>query len=457
MSGSQETQIAKIHPKKVLIRRNILDHTFEEEKQYAEKGLETGSYLLGKIYRNMVCDITHWIDAGPKAQRGPTSFVPDEKYATQKKEELRAEDPDIRLLSTHHLHPWHGKPWPSGIDLEALRDASTDRPWYFLMVSTKDGFNFFDLNDGGDGFTEIPYQVIPSGIEQRLLIDRIRVATQQRLLMDKTVMLVGLGSVGSVEAKYLGNTGIGRFILIDFEELESVNVIRHEGTIFDIGKPKTDICKTVIESHNPFTVVETYNMDVTKEIEKLEELAKQSDLIVGSSGSPKINHILNKISVKNKIPAIYCGIYEKASGGYVLAVYPQETACFNCLFNITSQAYHLDREEAARYGLSDDELHSQQGLWIDISIPALFMAKTAVKMLHGEKPEFNLLLYDSDPKQERRQVFPVRAMKMLRREDCAVCNFEGWARKQTEQVKRPQLKQSIFSKAKQWLIEMRAR
>ena len=447
----------KIHPRKVLLRSDVLESITDDDKRYSEKGLETGSYLFGKVYRNLVYDVTHRIDAGPKAERGPASFVIDEEYATHKKEELRAKDSDLRLLATQHLHPWNGEPHPSETDLNALKDASTDRPWYSIMLSTKDGFKFFDLNGEGDGFVEIPHQVIPSAIEQEQIVDRIRLATQQGLLMEKTALLVGLGSVGSVVAKYMGNTGIGRLILVDFEELESINVVRHEGTIYDIGKPKAEICKRAIECHNPFTVVEAHSFDVTQHLSKIQELARQSNLIIGSSGSPKINRLLNRFSVDNNIPAIYCGIHEKASGGYVLAVYPKRTACFNCMFSITSQADRIEREEASRYGIPDEELHAQQGLWMDISIPALFTAKTALTMIQDEIPEFNLLLYDSHPKLQGGQLIPVRAMKIERREDCSVCNFEEWARKQTEQVESPQSKQSVFSKAKQWLVKMRAR
>lgn len=276
--------------------------------------------------------------------------------------------------------------------------------------------------------------------------------------MGKTALLVGTGSLGSVVAKYLGNTGIGRIILVDFEELESINVVRHEGTIYDIGKPKVEICKRVIESHNPFTVVETHSFDVTQDLNRIEELAKQSDLIIGSSGSPKINRLLNRISVENNIPAIYCGIYERASGGYVLAVYPGRTACFNCLFSITSQADRLEREEASRYGIPDEELHAQQGLWTDISIPALFMAKTALAMLQDQTPEFNLLLYDSHPKPQGNQFIPVRAMRMKRREDCSVCNFENWVKKQTAEKQTQEVapkQPSFFSRLKHLLGRVR--
>jgi molybdopterin/thiamine biosynthesis adenylyltransferase len=252
------------------------------------------------------------------------------------------------------------------------------------------------------------------------------------------VLIVGLGSGGSTIAKYMGCMGIGRIILVDNEELEVVNIIRHEGGINDIGKPKTQVCKQIIESHNPFTIVETYNLDAIKEFNKLEELALQSDLIVGSSGSAKVNNLLNKISIENRIPAIYGGVYEKALGGYVLAVKPLETACFNCLFNLTSSSYSVGKGVAERYGLSEDELHEQQGLWIDISFPSLILAKIASALLEGRQIGYNLVLYDS--------ALEIRKLKVARRNDCAACNEREWIRKQAIEKKtslRERLKRLI--------------
>jgi molybdopterin/thiamine biosynthesis adenylyltransferase len=420
--------------------------------------LESGGYIFGKIHMNMVAEITVFVDGGPKARRSPASFTGDNEYATQKKRELQDIDPDIRLLGEYHLHPWTSFPKPSGGDLRQLQEVkNNERTWYTIMLVTKTGFNFWDLNRDGEWFAEVPYQILPSNIHltENRLLDRISKIAHHNILSQKTILIVGLGSGGSVIAKYLGCTGIGRVLLVDVEELEVVNVIRHEGELEDIGKAKTSICKRVIESHNPFTIVETYEVDVIKEVEKLEELVAKSDLIIGSSGSPKVNNILNKFSIEKGIPAVYGGIYEKASGGYILAVNPSKTACFNCLFNLTSKSSFMDRDAVRRYNLSEDELHAQQGLWIDISIPALLLSKVALQLLHGEEPECNLILYNSN--------FELKKAKVAKRDDCVVCNFEGWIRKQelmdtpqTSKTTIPKLApQSIFSKLKERLKRIR--
>jgi len=431
--------------RKVLIPVKEFQKIEQDKARWLVKGLETGGYVFGRIHPNGVAEVTHVIDGGPKAERTPASFSGDNEYATRIKERLQEIDPEIRLLGEYHVHPWNGFSALSRGDIDQLYKLKKDRPWFLAFLSTENDFKIWDvrvnilkpgsvsLTNGGHVYehakTElvpetVPYQLVES-VDSKELFDRILKITKHDLLVEKTVLIVGLGSGGSVIAKYLGCTGIGRFILVDNDDLEVPNLIRHEGGLKDLDRPKVEICKDIIESHNPFAVVETYKLDATKMSSKVEELATQADLIIGSSGSPRVNHILNGISVRYRIPAIYGGAFEKAVGGFVLAVKPYETACFNCLFNLTSKSYTVDKEAAKRYGLDEDELHEQQGLWIDISFPALILSKMALAMLEEKPLDYNLVIYSSD--------LEIQKLTVNQREDCVVCNEKGWLSKFSSQ------------------------
>jgi molybdopterin/thiamine biosynthesis adenylyltransferase len=441
--------------RKILIADDDLEKIEEDKNKWLPKGLETGGYIFGKIFPNGLAQVTHIIDGGPKARRTPISFSGDNEYATKVKEELRKGDPDVRLLGEYHVHPWKGLSHPSGGDINQLRKVKNARPWFVIFLQTEEDFLVWDLIKDDDSpkpwdwgrwvwdpsvLRPVPLQPINVKIEN--LLDRILKITKHELLIKKTVLIVGLGSGGSTIAKYLGCTGIGRIVLVDNEELEVANVIRHEGSIEDIGKSKVQVCKEIIESHNPFVVVETYSFDAVKEFRKLEELASQSDLIIGSSGSPKVNNLLNKISIERRIPAIYGGVYEKALGGYVLAVKPFETACYNCMFGIASQSYYVDKEAAQRYGLSEDELHQQQGLWIDISFPSLILSKMALALLEDKKLDYNLVLYDS--------ALEIKKLYVNRRDDCAVCNEKEWIRKHQKVIPKKHSLRERFRRLVKW-------
>jgi molybdopterin/thiamine biosynthesis adenylyltransferase len=451
--------------RKILITTHDL-HCIEEDKnKHLNRNVETGGYIFGKLYPNGLALVKHMADGGPKAVRSPISFSGDNESATKLKERLQKEDSEIRLLGEYHVHPWSGLPNLSGGDLIQLHEVMKARPWFFVLLSTADAFRIFTLEDKrameygklprefGESqqasefvpmksqVKEVTCQIVETEVASKSgLLDRILKITRNDALLQKTVLIIGLGSGGSTIAKYLGCTGVGRIILVDNEGLELANVIRHEGGISDLGKPKVEISKRVIESHNPFTVVEAYNLDVTKNTDEIERLTSETDLIIGSSGSSRVNNILNKFSLEKGIPAIYGGIYAKASGGYVLAVEPHKKACFNCLFGIASKSYSVDKEAAQRYGWNEEEMHQQQGLWIDISLPSLRLCKMALTILQNELLDYNLALFKDSLETNR--------LSVAKREDCAACNEDGWTRKQ----ERPSTKASDLRQIlRRWL------
>jgi molybdopterin/thiamine biosynthesis adenylyltransferase len=426
-----------IHSKKILIHERPMRSIRADAKIWGSRGLESGGHLVGRIHLpNLIFEVTDFIDAGPKALRTPISFSSDVEYATIKKSQIQAANPSKRLLGEYHLHPWNGAPSPSGGDFQQLMKVKHGRrSWYIIMLATKDGFAFWDLDENATSFVEVPHQEMrlpeQTELSREVLIDRVLKVTQDQALSKKTALIIGLGSGGSVIAKYLSLTGLGKIVVVDNDKIELVNVIRHEGTVEDIGKPKTTICKEIIESHNPLTIVETNDIDVLKERKVLTELVTKSDILIASSGNAKVNNLINAIAFEKKIPVIFGGIFAEARGGYILPVVPDYTPCFNCLFDLTSKSYYVDRDAANAYNISEDELHAQQGLWIDISIPALMAAKVALMILQDQTEflqNYNLLVYKNP--------FQIQRLKFDRRSDCVVCNFEGWSQRLQETLKK---------------------
>ena len=79
-------------------------------------------------------------------------------------------------------------------------------------------------------------------------------------LYNKTVMIFGLGGVGSYVLEGLVRTGIKNFILIDNDEVSSTNINRQIiATSSTIGMKKTEVCKNRILDINNDAIVTTYN------------------------------------------------------------------------------------------------------------------------------------------------------------------------------------------------------
>jgi len=247
---------------KLIINRGAIERFEKDKRTWLSKGLEDGKYIFGKIYSNGVAEVTHILST-PNAERSPISFSGDNEYATEILNKLRKNNPDLTIIGEYHLHPWHGNASLSYQDVSQLLKVKQEIPWYIAILATADDFKIFDIDPKNESrIKEVDYQVVDTKHFGRgILLDRIKEIVKSEELIDKSVLIIGLGSGGSVIAKYMACTGVGRLILVDNDRLEVANVIRHEGTIDDVGKRKTEICRKIVESHNPYIVVKTYNQE----------------------------------------------------------------------------------------------------------------------------------------------------------------------------------------------------
>ena len=78
-------------------------------------------------------------------------------------------------------------------------------------------------------------------------------------LNDKTVLVVGVGGVGSFCVEALARTGIGHLILIDKDCVEPSNINRQlVATLDTVNEVKVDVLKKRISTLNPNCIVDTY-------------------------------------------------------------------------------------------------------------------------------------------------------------------------------------------------------
>lgn len=152
-------------------------------------------------------------------------------------------------------------------------------------------------------------------------------------LWDKNVLIIGSGTGGSKIALELARAGIGQIALCDPEKLELANVSRHEGDLFDIGKPKTQLTAERIGRINPAIKVETYPEDIfDMPLEELMSIFKNRDLVVAATDDTAIQLLINELTYKLGIPCVFGGCYEEALGGEVFFTLPGKIMpCLACL------------------------------------------------------------------------------------------------------------------------------
>ena len=78
---------------------------------------------------------------------------------------------------------------------------------------------------------------------RQIMMDKIGVSGQKKI-MKSSICIIGCGGLGTTTAQYLAMTGVGKILLIDFDNIELSNLNRQISFLeTDIGKNKAEILK----------------------------------------------------------------------------------------------------------------------------------------------------------------------------------------------------------------------
>lgn len=134
----------------------------------------------------------------------------------------------------------------------------------------------------------------------RLDQNKIESRIQGFTIFDKSISIVGCGSVGSILAEGLLDIGIKDFYLIDDEYLESENIIRHIGDMNDLKLQKTTVVQKHLLNKKPYINVKTFHCDIHTILncpELYKEVLNNREIIFLSTGNKSVNNrILNMIN-----------------------------------------------------------------------------------------------------------------------------------------------------------------
>ena len=125
-------------------------------------------------------------------------------------------------------------------------------------------------------------------------------------LADATVMVLGVGGVGSHCIEALARSGVGHLILVDNDKVSLTNINRQSiAYLSTVGEYKTKLMKDRIEDIHAFAKVDTYEMFVLPE--NLEELFKTPvDYIVDAIDTVTAKLALAEYAKEHQIPIISC-------------------------------------------------------------------------------------------------------------------------------------------------------
>ncbi|WP_159567694.1 HesA/MoeB/ThiF family protein [Budvicia diplopodorum] len=164
---------------------------------------------------------------------------------------------------------------------------------------------------------------------RQLLLEDIGPEGQARLKRS-TVLIVGLGGLGSPVSLYLAAAGVGNMILADDDQLHLTNLQRQ--ILFrtaDIKRPKAELARERLRALNPEVNYRIEQRRLTAD--NLEELVKRSELVLDCCDNMATRHAVNAACIEHRVPLV-SGSAVSFSGQLLVLTPPFEQGCYACLY-----------------------------------------------------------------------------------------------------------------------------
>lgn len=154
--------------------------------------------------------------------------------------------------------------------------------------------------------------------------------TGQRRLMDSSVLVVGVGGLGSTLAQLLCAAGVGRLVLVDPDTVSESNLQRQILYRTDeVGLPKAECAKRSLQRLNPYVRIDAHK-ESFRAVNAI-SLASGCDLIADGSDNAAARYCMNDVSFGLRIPYVY-GSIEGFRGQVSVFNSGAGSATYRCLF-----------------------------------------------------------------------------------------------------------------------------
>jgi adenylyltransferase/sulfurtransferase len=152
---------------------------------------------------------------------------------------------------------------------------------------------------------------------------------KQEILMNSSILIIGVGGLGCAAAQYLVASGVGCVTIVDDDTVESTNlqrqVLHFESSI---GDKKVDSAARTLRSINHFVKIQT--IDERLPPEKLKNVIKDHDLVLDCSDNLTTRNLLNTLCYQQEIPLV-SGAAIRMEGQLFCVIPKRKTACYECI------------------------------------------------------------------------------------------------------------------------------
>ena len=151
-------------------------------------------------------------------------------------------------------------------------------------------------------------------------------------LSEKSVLLVGCGSVGGEIAYKLPSSGVGKLCLVDPDEYSLDNLYRHVLDGRFVGEGKSFALSRTIQSKYPWTKCE-HDSSCLLDLRHQDKL-ETFDLMIIAIGSPTHERLFHDFLVENRVPmpVINAWVEGYGVGGHATLDISQSKGCLHCAY-----------------------------------------------------------------------------------------------------------------------------
>ena len=235
---------------------------------------------------------------------------------------------------------------------------------------------------------------------RQIMLPQVGIEGQQCLL-DSTMLLIGVGGLGSPSALYLAAAGVGHIIIADFDKVELSNlqrqVVHHTQ---DIGQYKVDSAQDKMLAINPNIKVTTLK-DLSEK--NLNTWVSKADIVLDGTDNFETRFKINAACVQEKVALVSAAVIRFEGQLSVFKGYESDQPCYQCLYPKEGE---------------NNENCSENGILAPIAgVMGTMQALQAIKVVLnlGDQLIGKLMIMDAIN-------LDFRTVKIMKDAHCSVCN-----------------------------------
>jgi adenylyltransferase/sulfurtransferase len=182
---------------------------------------------------------------------------------------------------------------------------------------------------------------------RQIILKKIGIIGQKKIF-NSSVLIVGVGGLGSPIAIYLTAMGIGKIGIIDNDSVELSNLSRQiMFTTNDIKKKKSSVAIEKLKKMNPDLKFKSFTKKLVKG--NIHKILKDFDIIVDGSDNFRTRFLINDYCLKNK-KVLVSGAISKFDGQvYTFNFKKDKSPCLRCF--IPNEPKDLDINNCENEGI----------------------------------------------------------------------------------------------------------